>query len=188
MTDRRNRKTINLIQIVFLELLDLKPIKSITITEICNKADINRGTFYLHYKDINDLSDSIENNILNDLEKILNSAEHTITKNTTSDFLVPILENIKSKKSFFISLNKTGNIDNFTKKLSSLINNFIFQAYSNILKLANPNLLDYYSSYCIGATYGIILNWLNNECKESSKQISELVFSLVIHGMISLQK
>lgn len=188
MDDRRNRKTTTLIQTIFLELLNTKPINTITITEICNRADINRGTFYLHYTDINDLSDNIENGVLDDLEKLLNSKEYSITRNTTSDFLIPILENIKSKKSFFISLNKTGNIDSFTKKLSSLINKIIFQAYSNMLKIANPNLLDYYSSYCIGATYGIILNWLNNECKESSKQISELVFSLVIHGMASLQK
>lgn len=44
----------------FLELLDRKDMEYITVKEICEKAGVNRSTFYLHYENIGDLlSESI---------------------------------------------------------------------------------------------------------------------------------
>ena len=50
--DRRTRYTRQTIKNTFLELLTQKSFTKITVTEICKNAEINRGTFYLHYYDI----------------------------------------------------------------------------------------------------------------------------------------
>ena len=47
--DRRTRYTRQTIKDTFLELLTQKSFTKITVTEICKNAEINRGTFYLHY-------------------------------------------------------------------------------------------------------------------------------------------
>ena len=47
--DRRTRYTRQTIKDTFLELLKQKSFTKITVTEICKNAEINRGTFYLHY-------------------------------------------------------------------------------------------------------------------------------------------
>ncbi|RIL83445.1 TetR/AcrR family transcriptional regulator, partial [Staphylococcus cohnii] len=47
--DRRVRKTQNAIKHAFIQLLNEKDLDKITISDITHKADINRGTFYLHY-------------------------------------------------------------------------------------------------------------------------------------------
>lgn len=44
-----------------------KPIESITIAQICQKAGYNRGTFYLHFHDIFELLESIESTLLTEL-------------------------------------------------------------------------------------------------------------------------
>lgn len=44
-------------------LLENKDIEYITIKEICNKAGVNRSTFYLHYENINDLVEETMNYI-----------------------------------------------------------------------------------------------------------------------------
>ncbi len=54
-TDIRIIKTKRKIKEVFAELLSKKEFKKITVTEIAKTAEINKGTFYLHYKDIYDL-------------------------------------------------------------------------------------------------------------------------------------
>lgn len=41
----------------FLELLDRKDLEFISVKEICEKAGVNRSTFYLHYENISDLLD-----------------------------------------------------------------------------------------------------------------------------------
>ena len=52
--DRRTRYTRQTIKNTFLELLTQKSFTKITVTEICKNAEINRGTFYLHYYDVHD--------------------------------------------------------------------------------------------------------------------------------------
>lgn len=53
--DLRVKKTKKAIKTTFLELLESKPVSKITVTELAKKAEINKATFYLHYKDIFDL-------------------------------------------------------------------------------------------------------------------------------------
>lgn len=68
--DHRTRLTKTMITEAMTSLLKEKPIQEITVKELCERADINRGTFYLHYHDIYDLLEQIENNILLYLEKL----------------------------------------------------------------------------------------------------------------------
>lgn len=58
-TDARVRYTRKVIQDAFLDILKEKPISRITVKEVCDKAEINRGTFYKHYQDCYDLLDKI---------------------------------------------------------------------------------------------------------------------------------
>lgn len=69
--DHRTRVTRMLIRKAFTELLRQKPIQDISIRELCAAAGINRGTFYLHYKDIYDLRDQIEEEMMADFQKAL---------------------------------------------------------------------------------------------------------------------
>ena len=61
--DIRIEKTKTAIHNTFLELRSKKPLEKITIKELCEKAQINKSTFYSHYKDIYDLSDQLETDL-----------------------------------------------------------------------------------------------------------------------------
>ena len=58
--DIRITKTRKSIADAFLELRARKPIEKITVKELCEKAQINKSTFYTHYRDIYDLSETLE--------------------------------------------------------------------------------------------------------------------------------
>ena len=58
--DARVRYTRMMIEKNFLELLEEKPVYKITVTELCQRAQINRATFYKHYLDIPDLLEKLE--------------------------------------------------------------------------------------------------------------------------------
>ncbi|MDD7391069.1 MAG: TetR/AcrR family transcriptional regulator [Lachnospiraceae bacterium] len=62
--DLRIQKTRKSIVNAFLELRSRKPIEKITVTELAELAMINKATFYKHYKDIYDLSESLENEMI----------------------------------------------------------------------------------------------------------------------------
>ena len=68
--DLRFRKTELSIRAAFFELLKSRRISEITVAEISRKAMLGRGTFYLHYKDIHDLLDTLENEYVEALSLI----------------------------------------------------------------------------------------------------------------------
>ena len=57
--DRRTRYTRQTIRDTLLSLMADKPFSRVTVTEVCRLAEINRGTFYLHYLDLSDVLDDI---------------------------------------------------------------------------------------------------------------------------------
>lgn len=71
--DLRVKKTRSSIINAFLQLRAKKPLERITVKELADLAEINKATFYLHYKDIYDLSEQLENDIF---ERAFNNIEH----------------------------------------------------------------------------------------------------------------
>ncbi|MDE6233313.1 MAG: TetR/AcrR family transcriptional regulator [Lachnospiraceae bacterium] len=65
--DLRTKKTLRSINNAFIELRSKKPLCKISVKELCEKAMISKPTFYLHYKDIYDLSDIFEKEIINSI-------------------------------------------------------------------------------------------------------------------------
>ena len=90
--DRRVRKTRAQLRQGLAELLKEKSLKEITVKELVEKVDINRSTFYLHYADIYDMMEKIENELTGDIEDLIRS--------TRTAF--------RSSRIFFPSSRKTG--------------------------------------------------------------------------------
>ena len=70
-TDRRIRKTKAQLRQGLAELLQEKSLKEITVKELTDKVDINRSTFYLHYSDIYDMMEKIENELIEEIEELV---------------------------------------------------------------------------------------------------------------------
>lgn len=90
----------------FVLLLEKKDFEYITIKEVCEKAGVNRSTFYLHYENMNDLlSEVIERQITNFLDKYPGYEEFKIDESSLDDlrfysknYVVPYLEYIKENR------------------------------------------------------------------------------------------
>ena len=71
MKDRRIRKTEQAIQTAFAKLLSGKSVEEITVKLLCETADINKSTFYLHYRDIYDCADQLRDTIVEDFCEVI---------------------------------------------------------------------------------------------------------------------
>ena len=69
--DRRVRRTKKLLTQALTQLLQEKQAKEITVKELTELADMNRGTFYLYYKDIFDMLEKIEDSLFEALDAIV---------------------------------------------------------------------------------------------------------------------
>ena len=83
--DLRIQKTKKSIINSFLTLRSKKPLERITVKELSNAAQINKATFYLHYKDIYDLSEALENELFVNVFKIIEHPDELVSDTITLD-------------------------------------------------------------------------------------------------------
>ena len=89
-TDRRVRKTKTRLLNCLTELMKEKEVKDISVKELSDLADINRGTFYLHYRDVYDMLNKVEDELFSEFNEILDR-DFTIVPDDT---LYTILEDV----------------------------------------------------------------------------------------------
>ncbi|MCM1368635.1 MAG: TetR/AcrR family transcriptional regulator [Roseburia sp.] len=90
--DLRVKKTLKNIYNAFIQLRKKKEIEQISVKELAELAEINKATFYLHFKDIYDLSDTMENEMI-----------ESCMQSIPSDINLFSLEGIKYMSSIFSS-------------------------------------------------------------------------------------
>lgn len=71
--DLREKKTRRSIANAFLKLRSQKPLERITVKELAELAEISKATFYLHYRDVYDLSDALQEEVI---QSILSGLTH----------------------------------------------------------------------------------------------------------------
>lgn len=77
--DLRVKKTRSAIINAFLDLRVNTPLERITIRQLCTRAQINKSTFYLHFKDIFDLSETLECEVIDSILTSIPNPEYLIT-------------------------------------------------------------------------------------------------------------
>ena len=93
--DRRVRRTRARLEQAMLELLREKDARSITVRELTERADVNRGTFYAHYKDVFDLLDQMEQALFQRLTQLLSSYSTQDLQNGLTPLLTDVFRFVR---------------------------------------------------------------------------------------------
>ena len=169
--NRRILYTKNIIKESLIELLETKEIHEVTVTDICKKADINRGTFYTHYKDAFDLLQSMEDELFNQVVVYLNE---TPVEDYTDILLIKVFELIAENKELCKVL--------FCKqKDSKILDRILYIANkANLDKITNtpgftPSYLNYLLKYVVGGIVAVVQTWLENDLVESPRELLKII-------------
>ena len=184
--DRRVRKTKRLLREGLAKLMLEKPVKNITVREISELVDINRGTFYLHYKDIYDMVEQIQNEIFEEFYEIVNSYEITQSDNDFLAMLTDIFKFLRDNSELAKSLiGKNGDVA-FVERLKNLLRDKCFMELSEKHKIRSEENFLYYYSFIISGSIGIFQRWLNNGMKETPEEMAAFMEKLIHEGMAGL--
>lgn len=96
--NKRTKITKMLLQESLIELMHHKDISHITIKEICETAELNRSTFYLHYSDQYQLLEEIETAIYDETNHYLQNVAFSAD---TTEFVQNFLDYIKKIRIYF---------------------------------------------------------------------------------------
>jgi len=174
--DRRTLKTRKAIREAFLNLLGKKSINRITVAEISQLADLGRGTFYLHYKDIYDLYSNIENALYSEAEHLLDRVCANDSPENLKNLTNAITNFIADNRTTFLLLNGVENNGKTLHKLRRLFHKKL------ILDNADLYQSDYQVVECMFAVSGVIgvlEEWLFNRIEIPQAQIAESLYRIL---------
>lgn len=177
--NRSVRRTKKLLKDNLILLLKDKTIDHITVKELTDLCDLNRGTFYLYYQDIYDMLDKIEDEIILEIEKIL------INRNRIKplDVLDPLFEYLYENKELYgIFLGPTGDIE-FIDKLLDIVKTYCFDIWRTSFKVTNNESYEYYYSYMAYGFIGVIRKWSFENFQSSPHEMALFVDRMILEGV-----
>ena len=181
--DTRVKRTKKLIRQGLAELSKTKSLSKITVKELTDLVEINRGTFYLHYKDIADLVESIETNLYNDFSDFIkNVTPKSVIKNPI-DVLEQYTKFVECNKEAFIMLMGVHGDAEFVFKLIALLDEKVYDLCKSFFPNMNQSVYDFSTEYGKFAAVGLMNCWFYKHPEWSARQVAELWFKLMTKGL-----
>lgn len=165
--NRSVRETKARIRTAFLELLKKKHYAKISVREIAEKANINRSTFYLHYQDVYDLLDQIEeqlnSQLVDALKKITREGYVPGKHPQHTNFFKAMDRNIELYR---ILMSENGRAY-FIPKMAKTVRDAFYGHWSSFCGNDTPENLDMYVTYTAYGMIGIFLSQMDAEKQKS---------------------
>lgn len=182
--DHRTRVTKAMIRKAFTTILMTKPIQSISIKELCEMAQINRSTFYLHYTDIYDLLNQIEEEMF---EAIKIALEPVIESGDGSPNYLAITTGLFQciKDNADLCIVTLGNYGDkaFAMKLIDYGRALCMENYRKFYKSATPQQIEYYYAFVSSGCIGLLQKWFDDGLVVTPGEIASMAENLMMYGM-----
>ncbi len=152
--DKRIEKTRRAIKEAFMELRKIKPLEKISIKELCEMANINKSTFYSHYENIYELSNTIEyETVLSIISCIPKDLEYTLIHPElfTREVTIAFAKHMPQIRIVFSGNNKT----HLANHLEIIVKKLIYSKYPELQNDTEKSVL---LSYCIHGAYNASLS------------------------------
>lgn len=194
--DRRILRTKRFIRDALTEIMEKKSFEEITVSDLTKKANINRGTFYLHYQDKYDLLEQSEAEIIKEINELAkyfhgNTMRNGNLQDLIKDhpFLIKFIEYIAENADFMRVILGPNGDPAFQIKLKEVLKINMMQ---NIEKLVDLEKLTvpapYFIAYATSAYLGVIQHWLKHGLRESPQEISAILSELMLFGPANILK
>ncbi len=164
----------------FLALLEKKDFAYITVKEICERAGVNRSTFYLHYETLADLlAESVQTMNAEFLDYMRQDSNSFISKlNTcpaselyliTPEYIAPYLRYIRENKRLFRTVLQNAAVLQLDKSYQGMFRH----VFTPILKRFDVPEGDrsYLMAFYINGLMAIVAAWLKEDCADPIEQI-----------------
>lgn len=177
--DRRVRKTKAQLREGLAHLMLEKSIKEITVKELVDEVDINRSTFYLHYADIYQMLQQIEEEALENITHMLEEYPVDFSNNeSTLEFVTKFFAILDSDKDLCRALLGPHGDMAFVEQIENLLAG-TFLKHLPVTFPKNDFNLKYAYAFILNGCVGLIKTWLSQPVQESPAHIAELTCRLI---------
>lgn len=158
-----------------LELMQTTPFEKITVKSICQKAGVNRGTFYSHYADMNGMLENLEEYLSGDLLLLVNKWLNT--ENNHSIFL-PYLQYIKEHRYVYQILLSHRKMLPIKNSFRPLLDKFITIPCHSFGITDEKEILCYKIYFQSGITV-VLQHWIETNCEMNENEMNRVLLNCV---------
>jgi AcrR family transcriptional regulator len=180
--DERARRTRDRLGSAFVALIHEKPIEDVTLQDVLNRAAVGRSTFYLHFRDKNDL-------LLSQLEVFLVTMSTLLSvSNEISRRVVPVaemFEHIENQKKLYRVLADAGRLNDFFDLAQGYFARGIEDRLREFKRLPKIPQGELAARACAlaGSLLSLLRWWLDRGAKEPPGEMDDLFHRMVWNGL-----
>lgn len=148
---------------------DNKNINEITVTDVVNEANINRGTFYNHYSNVTEVFEEMKDELISSLIESLKLAQK---QNNVESFIIALNSNIKQNENTYRKL-----VEIIPR---SIIDDIKVNFINQILHI-DPNIEKLTLYFLVNGISGIYLDYLENKLSYTIDELGKKSTELLKH-------
>ncbi len=185
--DRRITKSKRALRAALIDLMEERGLDAVSVNDICARADLNRGTFYNHFRDKEDLLVALEDEVMADLDRFQAQMQDLTVRELMGyrvrkqplPFLVDLFDYLREQGDFLHAVLGPGGDVRFGPRLrdavcTNLIQSILHERYRN-----DPSpFVGYYVAFFASAYLGIIQRWIDTGMRESSEEMALVAMRL----------
>lgn len=173
-TDARTQYTKKVIRECFFSLLKEQPLNKITVKSICERAQINRTTFYRYYSDPFDLMDQIEADLFATIQRYIGM----LSGRTPEEAIETVLDiTIKNEEFHTILASDSTNYPYINRMIESS-----YESFQNGFARLHPDLSlkqrKWLYSYMAHGCISVVLDWVDGGMRETPREVAHFVTQL----------
>ena len=172
----------------YVELMQKKGRSRITVTDIVNTADLNRSTFYAHFKSADDVREKIQSDIINELTSSLNKRDFRNALSDPYPAMMHVIAFIRKDAEMYKMLLNTEGANKFLKKLRNIVIDKCLSDEVILPYIKDRDEFEMNLRMFIGGYVSVIEDWaagnINMPVEKTAKIMSDSV-KLCVHRYLS---
>ena len=168
---RRIQMTKALIRTALVELMGEKNFERITIKELCERADVNRTTFYLHYADQRSVLNDVKEEVCRKTVAMIAASDFSDPTDFVEQFLKYIKENDRQFRILF--MNDEGDSFRF-----ALMDAVAKELLPMLPTSADPQRDAFGLAYLMAGSLSIIIEWMKTNYERSPRDMAGFIFQI----------
>lgn len=180
--DRRIKRTKKMLKDSLASLLMEKDINLITVKEIVDLADLNRSTFYLHYRDIYDMLTQIENDMIEEINNIEAKYPPSALKKSPKLFLIDMFKYSDENRIFCKMLLGSHGDMAFLGKIKKILEDKCFHVITDNCPRKDLQKFQFFATYAVSGCTGLLQSWLESNNEITPEELAEAADDFIVNG------
>ena len=162
--DRRARRSRKLLKESLLELMKRKSFSDISVRDVTDAADMNRATFYLHYSGTAELLQSVEEDLLAELQSLVDAhMQETFAVGSVAPVFEPVLDFAVEHRETCTILVASSEASGFFQAIQRLVHENGAPLVRTWFRPADPRLTDYLLNFLAWGFIGLLSEWFEKD-------------------------